>query len=73
MQDHDRKYQAKQGRLEREGKLLKDKNTEDDVNFRGEGCNVPPIYTPKHFLITNDFYEGFWVRRSSAKAPPEDT
>ena len=23
--------------------LLKNKNTEDGVNFRGKGCNIPPI------------------------------
>ena len=28
-------------------KLLKDKNTEDGVNFRGKGCNDPPIYLYK--------------------------
>ena len=44
MQVDDKKYQTKQAWLKREGKLLKDNNTEDGVNFRGGGHNVPPIY-----------------------------
>ena len=33
-----------ESKKKKEGKLLKEKNTEDGVNFRGEGCNVPPIH-----------------------------
>ena len=36
--------QGKDDSKKKEGKLLKYKNIEDDVNFMGEGCNVPPIY-----------------------------
>ena len=43
MQDHDRKYKASKDESNGKEKLLKDKNTEDGVNFRGKGCNVPPV------------------------------
>ena len=53
------------------GKWSKDKNTEDGVNFRGGGCNVPLIH-PKKFRFLN-----VWCTHSSgeelkSKAPPEE-
>ena len=43
MMDHDRKYKASKDDSKGKEKSLKNKNTEDGVNFRGKGCNVPPI------------------------------
>ena len=43
MQDHDLKIQANTMTQKERKKLLKNENTEDGVNFRGKGCNVPPI------------------------------
>ena len=47
MQDHDKKYKASKDNSKGKEKLLKDKNTEDGVNFRGGGCNVPLMHPKK--------------------------
>ena len=52
MQDHDRKYkdsnqnkkdENKKGRRNRRKKLVENRNTEDDVIFRGKECNIPHV------------------------------
>ena len=73
-----RKIEGEQGRMDEERKWLgrwrtwlKDKNTEDDVKFRGKWCNVL-LYTPKQFVILNIIVLGFLLVRSSKPRPHQN-
>ena len=46
--------------LRRRGNWSKGKNTEDGVNFRGEGCNVPLIHPKKFRFSECMMYSLFW-------------
>ena len=63
MQDHDRKYKQTRTTQRKGKKLFKNENTEDSVNFRGRGCNIP-LKCPKYFVMVNVIVLVLLVRSS---------